>query len=271
MLQQMWGDELAPGPGAALIALIDAIGIDDFHGVEDRVVSQGDGLSYQVLAALWQHYLNQPPADPSSLRLGSGLRLPQVLAERLQALQLLPVPDAALAGPASSAPATSRPGEIDPRDVDPRSGTTPKVAEGAESAHVGMWEIDPHNDTVAFDAVTARLMGAGEVAGHSSVSGHLGELVHPDDRAQVTSALEEAVSNETPYRVRFRVRSATGEITHLISHGRVLRKPSDPSPRLTGYLTIDRDGQRGPERGAEHDADRGAEEGAHPHRTIDLT
>lgn len=104
------------------------------------------------------------------------------------------------------------------------------VAEVAESARVGMWELDPHNDTVAFDAVTARLIGAGEVAGHSTVSGHLAELVHPDDRAQVTSALQEAVSNETAYRVRFRVRSATGAITHLISHGRVLRKPSDPSP-----------------------------------------
>lgn len=61
MLQQMWGDELPPGPASALTALIDAVGIDDFHGVEDRVVSQGDGVSYQVLAVLWQHYLNHPP------------------------------------------------------------------------------------------------------------------------------------------------------------------------------------------------------------------
>jgi hypothetical protein len=233
LLQQIWGDELPPGPTSALTALIDAVGIDDIHGVQDQVVSQGDGLSYHVLAALWQHYRTQPPADLSSPQLGAGLHLPQVLAERLQALQLLPTPVPAHARPASSAPATPEPGEINPQEVDlgesdlgeidPRTVPTPVVAEVGESTHVGVWEIDPHNDTVAFDAVTAQLIGAGEVAGHSTVSAHLAELVHPEDRAPVAEALQEAVNHETAYRVRFRVRSAAGVITHLISHGRVLR------------------------------------------------
>jgi hypothetical protein len=51
--------------------------------------------------------------------------------------------------------------------------------------------------------------------------------------------VQHAVATETAYRVRFRVRSVAGVITHLISHGRILHKPDNPSARLTGYLTID--------------------------------
>lgn len=244
-LTQVWGDDFPPGPNAALTVLVDAVGIDDFHSTEDRFVSQGDGVSYQVLAALWQHYRSWSPTDQAFVPPGMRLQLPQVLTERLQALQLLPDPATVAAAAGSFPSRTAAAGSVG--EVAPRTGPAAVVAQVGGSTDVGVWEIDPQTDFVAFDAVTAQLLGAGKVAGYSTVTRHLQELVHPDDRAKVTSALQEAVATETAYRVRFRGRSAAGVITHLISHGQVLRKPSDPSARLTGYLTIDRDGERAAE------------------------
>lgn len=255
LLKQLWGEELPPGPAAALTVLIDAVGVDDFYGAEDRLVSQGDGLSYQVLATLWQHYRTWSLTDPSAPESGAGLHLPQVLAQRLRLLQLLPTPAPAptpVRASAAGAAAESSPtgpsvvgsGAVGSGGgVDARTGPTPVVAEVGEFARVGVWEIDPQTGIVAFDAVAAQLIGDGDVAGCSTVARHMQELIHPDDHAPITSALQEVSETETAYRVRFRVRSPEGVITHLISHGRMLHKPSDPYPRLTGYLAIDRDGE----------------------------
>lgn len=122
-------------------------------------------------------------------------------------------------------------------------GPTPQVALGDEAERVGVWEIDPQSGAVAFDAVTARLVGAGVSAGHSTVEQHLEDLVHPDDRDRVEQAMRQALGTGTSYRVRFRVTSPAGAVTWLISHGRVLTKPSDRAPRLTGYITVDREAE----------------------------
>jgi hypothetical protein len=267
LLQELWGDELPPGPAAALILLIDAVGIDDFHSVQDQLISQGDGLSYQVLAALWQRYRAWPHTAAPPVEPEVGLQLPEGLMERLQSLQLIPTPISTFAPSPSPSPAAAASSPAARASMEllqaahPRTGPTPAVADLDEFARVGVWEIDPQNDTVAFDAVAAQLIGDGEVAGYSTITRHLQELIHPDDHAAIAAALREAVATETAYRVRFRVCSFDGVITHLISHGRMLHKPSDPSARLTGYLTIDRDGER---------AVRG-EGGSEEHKTIDVS
>jgi len=102
-----------------------------------------------------------------------------------------------------------------------------------------MWEVDPQTRTVAYDSVTAALMGAEPLAGHTSLDEHLNQLIHPADRAGIEHAMQYALRTQTTYRVRFRVLSATGVSTWLISQGRVLRKPSDAGARLTGYLIAD--------------------------------
>jgi len=247
VLQQLWGDELPPGPNSTLTAVTDAVGVDDELGAADHLVGQADGLTYELLAALWRHHAATTRGTSTFL----ARQLPWPLTDRLRSLDLLPH-DEAVTGDQETVP-PSRPTTAqaaalagDGRgatDGPPRRVVSPHgVAEAVvdESAHVGMWEIDPQSGQVAYDEVTARLIGAGTSHGYSSVQEQLHELVHPADRERVEEALHTALTTGTAYLVRFRVVSPAGVVTHLVSHGRVLRKPSDRSGRLTGYLTVDR-------------------------------
>lgn len=367
-LQDLWGDQLPPGRHPELIVLIDAIAIDDEHARDTRLVSQGDGLTLDMLADLvrraeghdrdhrpgsgdaaavegaggagrdrlhlssapQEEELSTPPATspvatpPAGAAVTRGTEsMPAELLHQVHDLirrqnpQLDPQQDSRLDvgggstglspnGRSSTGPDLERPtdraqdesgrrdrGDDGRRRVidldrptgdqpswapgagrawwrqpvseasagsasessgqsgghplaaaeDPRVGPTPQVALGDEAERVGVWEIDPQSGAVAFDAVTARLVGAGVSAGHSTVEQHLEDLVHPDDRDRVEQAMRQALGTGTSYRVRFRVTSSAGAVTWLISHGRVLTKPSDRVPRLTGYITIDREAE----------------------------
>ncbi|GAB3469236.1 PAS domain-containing protein [Kineococcus endophyticus] len=52
LLQQLWGDDLPPGPEPELTVLIDAVAGDDHMGAQDGYVVQSDRLSYDALAVL---------------------------------------------------------------------------------------------------------------------------------------------------------------------------------------------------------------------------
>lgn len=283
MLQELWGDALPAGPHPELTVLIDAIAIDDDHASEHRLISQGDGLTYDTLAALLTCLTNPTHlTDPTPLSSGSMspavtsilARVPQDVLDTLTRLGLLndAVAFRAPGAQDGAAPSLSRTDDqaqsVAPRAMDDLTVAGAFSADGVARARdgardeardeacddagfaarplerVGMWEIDPQTRIVAYDAVTAQLMGmADQEAGYASVDEHLDQLVHPADRDRVEHALQYALRTETTYRVRFRVLPATGAAagaaTWLISQGRVLRKPTDPGARLTGYLILD--------------------------------
>jgi PAS domain S-box-containing protein len=45
------------------------------------------------------------------------------------------------------------------------------------------------------------------------------DAVHPDDRAHTAAAWNQAVANDTPYLVEYRLRTATGEYRHTVARG----------------------------------------------------
>lgn len=173
----------------------------------------------------------------------STFTLPPRLEARLSDLHLLHDTTAATAAAAPAAPAAPVTARI-ARAVETGSVGQPDALKIVRPAQVGMWEIDPQSGDVAYDGVTAQLLGIGTQAGNSTVIQHLNELIHPGDRDRVDEAIKYALRTHTTYRVRFRVITALGLPTWLISQGRVLTKPSDPSPRLTGYLTLDPQSQQ---------------------------
>lgn len=260
MLQALWGDDLPAGPHPELTVLIDAIAIDDEHATSQRLVNHGDGLTYDLLAALCTQLLRITAAGdsfPASLI----AQLPPALLTTLQQLNLLPrrsdqqEPFDTFPTASRQLPVPVRPPAFDDVSAfdtlhgvngssgvlaDPIGPRPAATTAGAPSAQVGMWEVDPLTRTIAYDAVCATLMGLIDLAGgYTNLDRLLDELVHPADRAHIEHAMRYALRTETTYRVRFRVLYPGSNVTWLISQGRVLRKPSDTGPRLTGYLILD--------------------------------
>jgi len=225
VLRGIWGDELPPAPHSELRPLIDAIAADDAHAAEVRLVSQGDGVTYETLAALWRASERSPEAASLSAS------LPESVQERLRRLDL-------------SLPQQS-------------TGTTtaePSPSEGAGeehdvAEHFGIWEYHPRSGLITFDAVTAHLLGADPQVGSAQVGEHLQDHVHPDDRERVADALSLALTSGRTYELHFRTVSPVGAVTVLHSHARVLRDPATGSAHLTGLLTVacDREPSQGPE------------------------
>jgi len=263
MLRKLWGQAMPPGPQAEVTLLIDAIAVDDHHAEADHLVSQRDGLTYEVLAALCtRHLLEEGRAAELAARSASvsgplSTSLPLELLSRLRSLRLLRelTPshrevDVRLVSPSVGATSSTTWQEdsgghaagstvplVGAPDANSVQQTIPSVVRPAQ---VGMWEVAPDTRTIAYDGVTARLMGLGDEPGHSSVARHLDLLVHGDDRERVEQAMDHALETGATYLVRFRVDSPLGVPTWLISHGRMLSKPSDPTARLTGYVALER-------------------------------
>ena len=73
-LRRLWGEELPPGIEPVLKVLVDAVALDDEHGVGEDLVVQSDALTLSTLASL----LRSPCAPEERLEL-----LPPLLRRRL--------------------------------------------------------------------------------------------------------------------------------------------------------------------------------------------
>jgi two-component system, sensor histidine kinase and response regulator len=68
-----------------------------------------------------------------------------------------------------------------------------------------------------------------------ATAGLLGEIVHPEDRAMVMQANQQAVQKREPYAQEFRVRLGDGEVRWVYCES-VQREQSDGSTVTTGYM-----------------------------------
>ena len=73
-LRRLWGEELPPGIEPVLKVLVDAVALDDEHGVRADLVVQSDGLTLDTLTALLR--AGCPPEERLEL-------LPPLLRRRL--------------------------------------------------------------------------------------------------------------------------------------------------------------------------------------------
>lgn len=182
-LEALWGDELPEAPDPVVTVLVDAVAVDDHHGVEDRIVVQGDGLGYEALA--------------------------RVLADVRSTSTLHLVPPALRARLAAVLPTAGR--LIDLR-------VTGEAALPSEAT--GAWEYDASEDTVAWDARSGVLYGLGQRPGVAPLPEWLRRSVHDEDRSLVHSALRSSASTGLPYDVRFRIAPPRHGV--VVARGRVL-------------------------------------------------
>ncbi|WP_380156742.1 hypothetical protein [Kineococcus sp. R86509] len=198
-LEALWGDELPEAPDPVLTVLVDAVAVDDQHGVDDRLVVQGDGLGYEALA--------------------------RVLADVRSSATLHLVPPALRARLAGVLPPTGR--LIDLR-------VAGEAALPSEST--GAWEYDATADTVAWDARSGVLYGLGQHPGVASLPEWLRRSVHDEDRSLVSSALRSSASTGLPYDVRFRIAPPRHGV--VLARGRVLNGPGGGA-RVLGFAAED--------------------------------
>jgi PAS domain S-box-containing protein len=98
-------------------------------------------------------------------------------------------------------------------------------------AQLGLWE---------FDIETKSLMGSEPCKAHLGLNPEepltcerFFELVHPEDRAGVRSALEAAVDDRADYKAEYRVMDAAGHVRWISAMGRCLH---NGTPRLLGVI-----------------------------------
>lgn len=261
LLRQFWGDQPPPGPHGDLVTLLDAFAGDDAHARLDQVVCQDDGLSYRAVAHLL-HRAGGSAAPPGASRRrpapgpprtdgDAGEVVPRPLLSRLRAAGLLD-------DPRPPRPATPAPGRrpsvaaAPPAERPLASAAEPGPSRderavrepGLDLRRTGIWELDPASGIVAYDDVGAQLIGAGRTAGSARVDSHLSDLIHPDDSRAVATRLQQCLDSGSPFLMHFRARTAGGRAVPLLSGARVLHNPTDASPRLTGFITLDRDPSR---------------------------
>jgi diguanylate cyclase (GGDEF)-like protein/PAS domain S-box-containing protein len=63
-----------------------------------------------------------------------------------------------------------------------------------------------------------------------------GDCIHPDDRARVWDAVQEAVAERRPYQLHFRITTADGETRHLWEQGRGVHGPDGALAALEGFV-----------------------------------
>src|SRR4051794_38070164 len=86
-----------------------------------------------------------------------------------------------------------------------------RVAESEALSHVGSWAWDADTDAVQWSEELHRIHGLGPLDFDGTLQAHL-EQVHPDDRAEVATALRVAVHNGRPLDREVRVVRPDGEV-----------------------------------------------------------
>lgn len=106
----------------------------------------------------------------------------------------------------------------------------------ASSAGAGLWEFDPTTGTI-WTTGKARELFHLEAEEEIPFTDFL-DRMHPEDRAMITGAVEEALREGTTLDVEYRINRPDGSIRWLMSKGRVRQDDRPTSRRLTG-ATLD--------------------------------
>ncbi len=102
-----------------------------------------------------------------------------------------------------------------------------------EAANLAVWTYDPETNTLLNLASTSTWQGPRI----GSLMGMI-EMIHQDDVASVTKALQEALITGQPYTVESRMIQADGRLSYFVSQGRLITRPQGPAQLFGVSLDI---------------------------------
>ncbi len=111
-----------------------------------------------------------------------------------------------------------------------------RLALATEAAGLGLWDWDLRTDALVWDDRSIAMFGLTD----QTLTGLVGDIdrgIHPDDRAVVREALQEAIDQAGRLDVEFRVLWPDGTVRWVAALGRVLRDEAGHPVRVLGTNT----------------------------------
>ncbi len=114
-------------------------------------------------------------------------------------------------------------------------GSEERLRLAVDAAQMGLWEWDMVSDRVTWDAKKHRVFGLayGTFAGTKDA---FFELVHPDDRSMLATAITRAVEDAEPYNNEFRIIAPDGTTHWIANRGQVYRDDAGRPLRMIGVV-----------------------------------
>ncbi len=110
-----------------------------------------------------------------------------------------------------------------------------RLAQAQAIAHVGSWEWDITTGAEIWSDEQFRIFGYAPRA-ITPTHDTFREAIHPEDRAKLFKAVEDALEQNHPYEVICRIIRPHGELRHVLCHGTVIRDPESRPTRMTGTV-----------------------------------
>jgi PAS domain S-box-containing protein len=110
-----------------------------------------------------------------------------------------------------------------------------KLEEAQRIAHVGYWERDLSTNLVTWSDESYRIFGLAPGGDRVSVTRYQ-ELIHPEDRQRIVTAVAEALRGGPRYDVEYRMVRPNDEVRIIHSQGDVMRDKSGRALRMFGIV-----------------------------------
>lgn len=108
-----------------------------------------------------------------------------------------------------------------------------RLNEAQRVAQIGSWEFEIETGVISWSPETFRLFGFDPALGEPDYPSHLNRH-HPEDRARLAQAVEQAITQGTPYDLELRVVLESGELRWMHCLGTVARNTDGKIVRLLG-------------------------------------
>jgi PAS domain S-box-containing protein len=108
-----------------------------------------------------------------------------------------------------------------------------RFAIAADSAGIGVWELDAANDRLVWDEWMYRIYGLPQTRETEDCALWM-QALHPEDRERFESEIEAAFRGPADFNSEFRIVRPDGDIRYIKAASRAVRAPDGTSTRMTG-------------------------------------
>ena len=104
-----------------------------------------------------------------------------------------------------------------------------------ESGNMGTWSVDPETGVTVMDKRFAGLFGVSpDVAERGASLEYFTSIIHPDDRANVVAAVNQAIQNNASYDIDYRTVPESGKTVWVSAKGRMFMDAQTGKRRFAG-------------------------------------